>query len=82
MKKNNQAFNLPQKSPAVTVFNTIKLQLAVILLFIPTIWLFVEVLVDQWEWQLFLLAVYSFTAALWLVFKTRKVLKEISGEQS
>ncbi|HFC54356.1 MAG TPA: hypothetical protein ENJ43_07990 [Gammaproteobacteria bacterium] len=66
---------------APSPLNKVKFELGVVLVALPLLWLVVERLVDGWVAQLALLLVAGCTAAVWLVLRTRSVLRRLELEQ-
>jgi len=61
-------------SVAASPFNRVKLELGIILLVAPLVWLLVGRLLSAPEAQLMVLALYGIAGAGWLIMRTRQVI--------
>ncbi len=66
---------------APSPFNRVKFELGVVLVLLPLLWLVVERVVDGWLAQLVVLLLAASAAALWLVLRTRSVVRQVELEQ-
>jgi len=65
---------------APSPFNGVKLELGLLLVAGVVIWLAAESIIASVDGQLLLLAGYGVAAALWLTFRTRRVLRRCAEE--
>ncbi len=68
-------------SVAASPLNAIKLELIVIFVIAGLLWLLLDGLDLDGVLQLILLGIYSVSAMLWVIFRTKKVLKKVSALQ-
>lgn len=77
--KTQDSQHKPEQQPARTdkdsPLNRVKLELGMAIMFGIIIWLLVDVITPSITKQLALLACYGFIAAVWLIFRTRQILK-------
>ncbi len=77
--------SITRKRRTVTVapspFNKVKFELGVILLLLPLIWLVVERLVAETLTEFVLLLAAACLASVWLMWRTRGVLRRLERER-
>ena len=77
--------SITRKRHGITVapspFNTVKFELGVILVLLPLVWLVVERLITDTLLQFAVLSGLGGVAAIWLVLRTRSVLRRLKMEQ-
>ncbi len=66
---------------APSPLNRVKFELGVVLVVLPLLWLVVEQLVAGWAAQIALLLLAACLAALWLVLRTRAVLRQLEQRE-
>ncbi len=67
-------------SVAPSPFNRVKFELGVVVLLLPLLWLVVGRLLEGWLEQLLALLAAGGAAALWLVLRTRSILRRLELE--
>ncbi len=65
---------------AASPLNSVKLELGIILFVGLLLWLAVDSITANFANQLLILAIFGGTGALWLVFRTRRTLKQVSEQ--
>lgn len=62
-------------------FNSVKLELGFVIIFGIVLWIGIDIITPSMGKQLMILAGYGLLGALWLIFRTRRVLKHQDPEQ-
>lgn len=68
-------------SVAASPLNAVKLELIVIFIIAGLFWLLLDGLNLDGVLQIILLGIYSMSAMLWVIFRTKKILRKISEVQ-
>ena len=61
---------------AASPFNTVKLELGFVIIIGIVLWLGIDIITSSIGKQLLLLAGYGIVSALWLIFRTSRILKQ------
>jgi len=82
-KESNKETSLPRKRGQLTVaaspFNSVKLDLGVILVLSVLAWLVIDRLVDGSWMQFFYLGACGIIFMSWLIFRTRRIINKLSA---
>lgn len=63
-------------------FNRIKLRLAIIILFVPTLWISLHYTIADDIGQVMVLAAYSLITTIWLIYQIRAILYSVQDKRS
>ncbi len=69
-------------SVAASPLNAVKLELIVILIIAGLLWLLLDGLALNGFLQIIFLGLYSLSAMVWIIFRTKHILKKVSKTQS